>query len=819
MQRNTLPMNESDFRAFAESAIIGLHWVGPDGTVLWVNQAELDMLGYTREEYVGHHICEFHIDPPVIDDMLARLLRGEVLREREARLRRKDGSMRYVQITCSGLFDNGNFIHTLCFTVDITERRALEGALRESEERLRAIMDALPAAVYTTDAQGRLTHFNQAAVEFSGRVPKLGTDEWCVTWKLFHPDGTPLPHDQCPMAIALKEGRTVFGEEAIAERPDGTRRWFTPFPTPFRNAEGKIVGGINMLLDITERRQNEQTGNLLAAIVDSSDDAIVSKNLDGIITSWNKSAERMFGYSAKEAIGQHISLIIPQDRRTEEIDILARLRKGERVDHFDTVRRRKDGGLLNVSLTISPVRDASGKVVGASKVARDISDRKLSEKVLADSVRQQKALFHLADKLHRAGSQDDVYSASMDAICEALQCDRASILLYDEKGVMRFVAWRGLSEEYRIAVEGHSPWKPDEENPQLVCIQDIRNADIDDSLKNTVKAEGIVSLAFIPIVSEGKLIGKFMVYFPTPHVFKDNDLELSIVISRQLAFAIERKRADEALRQSEERFRTLSETLDAEVRIRTKELELRNSDVSEQSERLRELSWRLMRAQDEERRHIARELHDSAGQTLAVLGMNLAQLVQKAGRRAPTLASDVETIQETVQQLHREIRTASYLLHPPLLDESGLASALSWYVEGLVERSGLNINLCIAEDFGRLPGDMELLVFRLVQEALTNIHRHSGSKNAFIRVAREVETVVVEVQDTGKGMSAEKLAEIQSQGSGVGIRGMRERLRQFQGNIKIDSGPSGTRLLVTIPIPASFVARNEDCIDPLQAAI
>jgi len=234
---------------------------------------------------------------------------------------------------------------------------------------------------------------------------------------------------------------------------------------------------------------------------------------------------------------------------------------------------------------------------------------------------------------------------------------------------------------------------------------------------------------------------------------------------------------------------------------------------------LRELSWRLMRAQDEERRHIARELHDSAGQTLAVLGMNLAQLVQKAGRRAPTLASDVETIQETVQQLHREIRTASYLLHPPLLDESGLASALSWYVEGLVERSGLNINLCIAEDFGRLPGDMELLVFRLVQEALTNIHRHSGSKNAFIRVAREVETVVVEVQDTGKGMSAEKLAEIQSQGSGVGIRGMRERLRQFQGNIKIDSGPSGTRLLVTIPIPASFVARHEACIAPLQAAI
>jgi len=812
-------MNESDFRDFAEHAVIGLHWVGPDGIILWVNQAELHMLGYTREEYVGHHISEFHVDAPVIDDILARSLRGEVLREHEARLRCKDGSTRYVQITSSGRFESGDFIHSLFFTVDVTERKALESSLRESERRFRDVLDALPAAIYTTDAQGRLTHFNQAAVEFSGRVPNLGTDEWCVTWKLFHPDGTPLPHDQCPMAIALKGGPTVHGQEAIAERPDGTRRWFTPFPTPLRDAEGRIVGGINMLLDVSNRKHNEQTSNLLAAIVDCSDDAIVSKNLEGVITSWNKSAERIFGYSAKEAIGQHISLIIPQNRRVEEIDILARLRRGERVDHFDTKRQRKDGSLLDVSLTISPVMDDAGKVVGASKVARDISERKLAEKSLADAVRQQKALFHLADRLHRAPSLDDVYNASMDAICAALQCDQASILLYDDEGVMRFVAWRGLSDGYRRAVEGHSPWKPDQENPQPVCIQDVRNADIADSLKSTLMAEGIVSLAFIPLVSEGKLIGKFMVYFPHPRVFKDDEIELSIVISRQLAFAIERKRADEALRQSEERFRNLSETLDAEVRVRTKELELRNSDVLKQSEQLRELSWRLMRAQDEERRHIARELHDSAGQTLTVLGMNLAQLVQKTGRKAPGLALDVEMIQETVQQLHREIRTASYLLHPPLLDENGLASALSWYVEGLIQRSGLDIKLRIAEDFGRLPADMELMVFRIVQEALTNIHRHSGSKSAVIRVTQEANTILVDVQDTGKGISPEKLADIQSHGSGVGIRGMQERLRQFQGEIKIESGSSGTRVLVTIPIPASSPAKQEETIYPVQAAV
>jgi PAS domain S-box-containing protein len=621
------------------------------------------------------------------------------------------------------------------------------------------------------------------------------------------------------MAIALKEGRAIRGAEAIAERPDGTRRWFMPFPTPFRDLEGKILGGVNLLLDITERKQNEQMSSLLAAIVDSSDDAIVSKNLDGMITSWNRGAERTFGYTVKEAVGQHITLIIPPERRSEETGILARLRRGERIENFDTVRHRKDGSLLNISLTISPIRDATGRVVGASKVARDITDRKRTEHALADTARQQQALFHLADKLHRASSLEELYAGSMDAICEALQADRTSILLYDNAGVMRFVAWHGLSDEYRKAVEGHSPWRADDQSPQPICIEDIENAGISESLVSTVKAEGIGSLAFIPLVSEGKLLGKFMLYFPTRHRFRHTELELSIAISQQLAFGIQRKWADEALRRSEERFRKLSETLDAEVRARTKELELRNWDVEKQSEQLRELSWRLMRAQDEERRHIARELHDSAGQTLTVLGMNLAQLAQKTGRKLPELAIDAERIQETVQQLHREIRTASYLLHPPLLDESGLSSALSWYVEGVSQRSGLQISVSISDDFGRLPADMELLVFRLVQECLTNIHRHSGSMTGFIHVARQNGMVTVEVRDDGKGISAEKLGEIQSRGSGVGIRGMRERLRPYKGSLNIESDASGTRISVTIPIKMEAAAEEQKGIEPLQAAV
>lgn len=262
----------------------------------------------------------------------------------------------------------------------LIERKRAEAALSESEWRFREMIDALPAAIYTTDADGWITHFNPAAVEFSGRVPALGSDRWCVSWKLYYPDGTPMPLEQCPMAIALKEGRVIQGVEAIAERPDGTRVWFTPYPTPLHDTNGRIVGGINMLIDTTERKRADEMQARLAAIVESSDDAIVSKDLNGIIMTWNAGAVRLFGYTADEAVGRPITIVIPPDRLNEEPEILRRIRRGERVDHFETVRRHKNGALVDISLTVSPVMDSRGRVVGASKIARDITERRMLER-------------------------------------------------------------------------------------------------------------------------------------------------------------------------------------------------------------------------------------------------------------------------------------------------------------------------------------------------------------------------------------------------------------------------------------------------------
>ena len=238
------------------------------------------------------------------------------------------------------------------------------------------IIEELPAAIYVTDSAGRITYYNEACARLWGRNPKLGEDSRCGSPHLYWPDGRPMAHDECPMAITLKTGKAVRGMEAIAERPDGTRYPFVAYPTPLFGADGNLVGAVNLLVDISERQNFHNMAQRLAAIVESSDDAIVSKGLDGIITSWNAGAERIFGYTADEIIGKPITTIIPQERRDEEPVILSRIVRGERIEHYETVRQRKDGSLLDVSLTVSPIKSADGRIVGASKIARDITERK-----------------------------------------------------------------------------------------------------------------------------------------------------------------------------------------------------------------------------------------------------------------------------------------------------------------------------------------------------------------------------------------------------------------------------------------------------------
>jgi PAS domain S-box-containing protein len=237
-----------------------------DGVIQTWNRGAERIFGYAANEIIGKPVTTL-MPPERYDEepgILARLRRGERIDHYQTVRRRKDGTLLDVSLTVSPVTDAaGRIVAASKIARDITAQKRAETALRDNEQRLQDLLAAIPAAIYTTDTAGKITYYNEAAVEFAGRRPTIGSDEWCVSWKLYWPDGTPLPHDQCPMALALKEGRPIRGKEAVAERPDGTRIPFIPFPTPIRDSNGKVIGGINMLVDVSERKQAETQQRML----------------------------------------------------------------------------------------------------------------------------------------------------------------------------------------------------------------------------------------------------------------------------------------------------------------------------------------------------------------------------------------------------------------------------------------------------------------------------------------------------------------------------------------------------------------------------
>jgi PAS domain S-box-containing protein len=258
------------------------------------------------------------------------------------------------------------------------------------------------------------------------------------------------------------------------------------------------------------------------------------------------------------------------------------LRDGIPVIDQEVVIERPDGSRGVALVNIRPLKDAPGNITGAVNCFYDVTERKHIDQEyaltrgqveeltvkLAQEREQQVALHRFTDRLYRADTRQAVYDAALDAITGALGCERSAILLFDESGVMRFVAWRGLSDGYRRAVDGHSPWTRDTKDPQPICFEDVGRSDLSDPLKATVTMERIGALAFIPLMAKGELVGKFMTYYKAPHVFSDTEIDLAVNIARQLGFSVERMNAVDA----EQRAHVRQDLLAREVQHRTKNL-------------------------------------------------------------------------------------------------------------------------------------------------------------------------------------------------------------------------------------------------------
>ncbi len=288
--------------------------------------------------------------------------------------------------------------------------------LLNRERSYRELLEALPAAIYTTNSAGRVAFYNQAAAALAGRTPELGSDRWCVSWRLYWPDGTPMAHDECPMAIALREDRAIRGTELIAERPDGVRIPILTYPTPLHDESGKLVGAVNMLVDISDRKKGEQVLRRLNAMLEQnveertqeleeasvklneserdfrmlvqsvSEYAIFMLDQDGFVINWNVGAERIKGYKAGEIVGQHFSRFYSEKDRADGLPqrALATAARDGRCE-AEGWRVRKDGGLFLANVIIDAIRDDAGRLMGFAKVTRDITERHKAAEALAES--------------------------------------------------------------------------------------------------------------------------------------------------------------------------------------------------------------------------------------------------------------------------------------------------------------------------------------------------------------------------------------------------------------------------------------------------
>lgn len=479
--------------------------------------------------------------------------------------------------------------------------------------------------------------------------------------------------------------------------------------------------------------------------------------LDGLFTRVNRKLCKILGYAPKEMLGLTFQTLTHPDDREADLLAVQQLLSGE-SEIYEREKRycRKDGSVVWTHVTISLMRDSDRTATYFIAMIEDISSRKRHE---AQQRQDMERFRLLADSMPQM-----VWTAQPDG----------SVDYYNR----RWLDYTGLSMEQTQGWGWTQTHHPDDIQASM------------DKWLAALAAGGVFENEMRILRASDQ---SWRWHFTRAVPVRDES-NRPIQWIGTFTDINDRKAAEEVLRNAREE-------LELCVTQRTADLRREIKDRQKAEDELRQLSSRLLTLRDAEQRRIARELHDSAGQLLTATTMNLASVAREAGRISPQAATALSEAESLIQETIKEIRIVSHLLHPPLLDETGLRSALQWYLDGFSKRGDVKTELMISESFGRLPVDLETTIFRIVQECLTNIHRHSGSKTARVQVLRLCDEVRIEVEDKGKGMPAERP-------TGVGLRGMKERVGQFGGQLEVVSDGTGTTVIARMPLAPNAIAEG-----------
>ena len=416
-----------------------------------------------------------------------------------------------------------------------------------------------PLAMYACDSAGHIIFFNAAAEKLWGRKPEVSKDRWCGAWKMYHRDGTPMQLNEYPMALTLQQGIASEGKEIIIETPGHEFKYVLVYPRPFVNAGGNVAGAYNTLVDISATKKTEEKQAMLSAIVESSDDAIISKTLEGLITSWNRGAEKIYGYTEAEIIGKPINILIPPDLQDEEKEILRTLRQGKKIDHFQTTRLKKNGEKVSVSITVSPVKDQLGHIIGASKIARDITDQLKKEEMITHSNKRLKILNSIGKTISGKMDTQSILQKVTDATTQITGAAFGAFFYntIDEKGES-FMLYT-LSGAPREAFDkfgmprNTAIFHPTFSGEGVVRVDDITK---DPRYGKNHPHHGmpaghlpVVSYLAVPVISaSGEVIGGLFFGHPEAGVFREEHEDIIVSIASQTSVALDNSKMFEEIR-------------------------------------------------------------------------------------------------------------------------------------------------------------------------------------------------------------------------------------------------------------------------------
>jgi PAS domain S-box-containing protein len=636
--------------------------------------------------------------------------------------------------------------------------------LRESEQRMRQLTSLMPAAVYSCDEEGRITFFNRRAAEIWGREPNLndGSEKYSGSFRLLGPDGSQIPHSQGPMAMAVKTGKPVRNEEAIIERADGSRIILKVNIDPLFDSDGRLRGAINVFEDVTDLKQAEQASRRLAGIVESSDDAIISKDLNGIITSWNQAATQLFGYTAEEVIGKPITLLIPPERRDEEPSILGRIKRGERIDHYETIRRRKDGSLVDVSLTVSPIRDVKGNIVGASKIGRDITRRKRVEVALRESEQR----LRLATQTGKLG-------------------------VWDWDIVTNHVSW----SDSLYAIHGV---RPDEFDGTMVgfaaLVYPEDQGRVSESIQRALDNDAPYELEFRAVRPDGAVVW----LFTNAAVLRDGGQPVRMLGATM--DITERKRTEEALRQSEEKLRGQAQELEQQLIMSGRLVSLGEVTAS-----------------------MAHEFNNPLG---IIMGF-VEDMLSSRGPADPDYRS-LQIIDEESKRCRQIVRDLMEYARPRGTEfcSTSIANAIEktvQLVENRLYKQKVAVEKKLEPDLPRILADSQQLEQVLVNLYLNAIDAmpEGGELIVKAKIAQPdgiAPMAVITVTDTGFGIAETDLGKIfqpfftakKRRGMGLGLPICQRIVKNHGGKITVESQPGkGTTFKIHLPLDHSTIPTPE----------